>query len=221
MATKKATTTKVIIEGKEYSINEYLPTDILKKDFKWQEYVDVKFIRDIARQLDILERVEFKPVEKLASSNSAVALLQTCVITLKDWRVFEGLGALNLTSKTLLSDGLYGGISRLRARAFKDALKYVAKIFEFPQEEEAIEKTFEEVEKKAEKIVDNTDKDYVADFAEYIATKNPKTVEEFEIVRQQWAKENNLKQLIEKWKVNTEELKKIADEWRKALSDKK
>jgi hypothetical protein len=59
---------------------------------------------------------------------------QICTINTKNDETFEGIGALTVTEASILSDAVFGTFSRLRARAFKDALKYVDEIFELPDD---------------------------------------------------------------------------------------
>lgn len=138
-AKKEETKVAILYDGKETSIdvNKPLPTEMLQKT-NWQDYVEVRIIRAIARQMGVLKEVRFSKEETIArgeakSGKSFVGLRQTCTITTVDGEVFEGIGAIAVTENTLITEALYGTVSRLRARAFKDAMKYVAEVFEFPE----------------------------------------------------------------------------------------
>lgn len=139
MTAKKEGMVTVIYDGKdlEIDINKPLPKDLLQKT-NGQDYVEVRLIRAIARQMGILKEVTFSKEEIIArgeskSNKSFVGLRQTCTVTTSTWEVFEGIGGIAVSESSLITEALYGTISRLRARAFKDAMKYIAEVFEFPE----------------------------------------------------------------------------------------
>lgn len=77
----------VIYDGKDLEIdtNKPLSKDLLQKT-NGQDYVEVRLIRAIARQMGILKEVRFSKEEIIArgeskSQKSFVGLRQTCTVT--------------------------------------------------------------------------------------------------------------------------------------------
>lgn len=155
MTAKKTTnekTLKINYQGKSREIKtwEQLPKDLLSKDFGKNDYIEVRLYRQIARQMGVLKSVVFGKEEivwrgKNKKGAPIIGMRQICTITTVDDEVFEGVGALSVTETSILSDAIFGTFSRLRARAFKDALKYVDEIFELPDEYAGSYRDIEEV----------------------------------------------------------------------------
>jgi len=176
--------TKIIINWLELNLNKQLPKSFLQKDYTWQEYVPVSIIREIVRQLWILREVRYSEVKTIASDNNNITLQVNCVVVVElNWQKqeLEGIGVVVVSKRAILKEqSAFGIVSKLRARAFKDALKYVAKIFEYPQDEEAIDDS--QLENKTISEWEGLASIYRA----ILEDKKPKTKEELEQITKEF-----------------------------------
>ena len=213
--TKKTSKTTVILNGKEFDINERLPKEFLKKDFQWIPYIDISIIRDILRQMGVLKSISFWPINKVAEGQNSITYTQKAVIELTDWTVLEGDGYMNISNKKILSWAAYWVLSNLKSRAVKSALTYYKKIFELPieDEEEVYEQVAEKVEKKGKTDIPikTEEVDLVEEFVNYINKWEPKNVEEFKKLKSEFIKKyaNELKKMDTKkkkklWEISQE-----------------
>lgn len=218
MPTKKTTTTNenvIKLNWNEFKITEQLPTDMLQKDYQWIPYLEVSIYREITRQMELIKELRFDSITTIASWTitkkikgkykevKQMTLSQDCFIETKDWKKYQGNGIITASEWALLNDSSsFGVISRLKARAFKDALKYEARIFELPTEkgEENILDDFIEEWNKTETVNNKSDDkikkeekeeqvNKVDKLIEMITEKEPKTKEEFQKVQSLFVKQ--------------------------------
>jgi len=66
MAEKKEP--KVLLSGKEYSLNDYFPSELLKKNYSGNEYIPIDVIRDIMRRIGGFSSPKFSDLEVIGKS---------------------------------------------------------------------------------------------------------------------------------------------------------
>lgn len=140
MAEKKPIT-KFTIDGVELSQDDHLPENLVVKDNEWNPSLPVKLLREIVRQLWIIQKITYADMKMIFKADSTdqkgnpvtkLTYERTCMIETTDWRILTGSWSIYVTNNQLLWASAFGVLSKLAARAYKDALKHYARCFELP-----------------------------------------------------------------------------------------
>lgn len=233
MAEKKEP--KVLLSGKEYSLNDYFPSELLKKNYSGNEYIPIDVIRDIMRRIGGFSSPKFSDLEVIGKSvykwNDVITYKQKVELVYNDktlyWEAYHPI-----TAGKLFSDSSTGVFSTLRSKCLRDALKYEFKIFEYPSLEEE-DVLWEKDNKDAKKIwageVNTTKKEvvdkkkeekserfsqievYNTDIWEMISDieKDPSLKEDAKLLF------SNMKEELKKMELTPEEKKVLLDNWNK------
>lgn len=233
MAEKKEP--KVLLSDKEYLVNEFFPTELLKKNYSGNEYIPIEVVRDIMRQIGGFSSPKFSDLEVIWKSvykwNDVITYKQKVELMYGDkvlyWEAYHPV-----TAGKLFSDSSTWVFSTLRSKCLRDALKYEFKIFEYPSLEEedvigvkdnvdaqkiwvgeinvtkkeSVDKDKEEKSKRQSQI-----EEYNADIWEMVSNleKDPTLKEDAKVLFA------NMKEWLKKMELSSEEKKVLLDNWNK------